>query len=211
MIAKTYIETIRKRFESARSQKDRFRAAASLVVGSVLDGGTLWIYDREEALMWEANIKAAGLFITNSQYTPETRLTPKDVLLIGAVEPDSPDDLAVADRAHGEGAKVIALAATSLAGREPRGSLLADAADITLDIDNRSPEIFGIVPAGKKGRRCCPTTGVMNDCLFWALCAAIVDEFFARGKVPTVYRGVYLFAGRAYNERAARRFREVGY
>jgi hypothetical protein len=51
----------------------------------------------------------------------------------------------------------------------------------------------------------------MNDCIFWALCAAIVDEFLARGKVPTVYRGVHLFAGREYNERAARRFKEVGY
>jgi hypothetical protein len=51
----------------------------------------------------------------------------------------------------------------------------------------------------------------MNDCIFWALCAALVDEFLARGKTPTVYRGVHLFAGREYNEQAARRFRETGY
>jgi len=207
--AKTYIETLRKRFEFIRAQEGKFRKAAALIAARVLEGGTLWVYDREQALLWEANVKAAGLFITNNQYTPECQLTSKDILLIGAVEPDSPEDLTVAQRAAGEGAKIVAIAAATLQGRKTRGKLLAYAADIVLD--NHSHEALGIVAAGKEGRRCCPTSGVMNDCIFWALCAAVADEFLFRGKVPTVYRGVHLFAGREYNERAARRFKEVGY
>ncbi|MHB9030556.1 MAG: phosphoheptose isomerase family protein [Candidatus Latescibacterota bacterium] len=209
MTAKTYIETLRKRFNLVQEQEDRCRAAAALIVERVLDGGALWVYDREEALIWEANIKAAGLFITNNQFTPEQRLTPKDVLLIGAVEPDAPEDIAIAQKARSEGAKVIAITAILLQGRKPRGVFLSEVSDIV--IDNHSPEVFGILPAGKGGESCCPTSGVMNDCLFWALCAAVLDEFLARRKIPTVYRGVYLFAGREYNERAGRRFREVGY
>jgi uncharacterized phosphosugar-binding protein len=209
MTGTAYIDTIRARFDALRRQERRIRKAAALVVECVLGGRTLWVYDREEALSWEANVKAAGLFLTNNRFTPESILKKGDVLLIGAVEPDTPEDLALAGKARDAETKVIAVVSTSLSGRKPRGRLLADAADITLD--NRSPEVFGILSVKGAAIPFCPTTGVMNDCIFWALCAALVDEFLARGKTPTVYRGVHLFAGREYNEQAAHRFRETGY
>ena len=209
MTATDYINIVRARFDALKRQERRIREAASLIVERTLGGGTLWIYDREEALSWEANVKAAGLFLTNNRYTQESRLKTGDVLLIGAVEPDTPEDAALSGRARGEGAKVIALVSTSLEGRKPRGRLLAGDADIV--IDNRSPEVFGVLSAKGVAQPFCPTAGVMNDCIFWALCAAMADELLARGKVPTVYRGVHLFAGRDYNERAARRFKELGY
>jgi hypothetical protein len=209
MTATAYIDTVRARFDTLHRQERRIRDAAAIIVERVLTGGTLWIEDREEALSWEANVKAAGLFLTDNRYTPESVLKPGDVLLIGAVEPGIPEDLALAGRARETGAKVIAIVSTSLSGRKLRGRLLADAADIV--IDNRSPEVYGVISAKGMSLPFCPTAGVMNDCIFWALCAAVVDEFLARGKTPTVYRGVHLFDGRAYNERAASRFRETGY
>jgi len=209
MTSISYIDTVRARFGALHTQERRIRKAASLIVERVLAGGTLWIEDREEALSWEANVKAAGLFLTNNRYTPESILRRGDVLLIGAVEPDTPEDLSLAERARAEGVKVIALTATKVSGRKPRGRLLSDTADIVLD--NRSPEVYGILSAEGAASPFCPTSGVMNDCIFWALCAAVVDEFLSRGKTPTVYRGVHLFAGRDYNERAARRFKELGY
>ncbi len=207
--AHTYIDIVRKRFDLLRRQEDRFRSAASLIVEQVLGGGVLWIFDREQALLWEANVKAAGLFITNNQYTPQVCLVPGDILLMGAVEPDIPENTALAEKVRREGGKVIAITPTSLIGRNPRGKFLAEVVDIVLD--NHSPEIFGVLSDGKSKHFFCPTTGVMNDCIFWALCAAMVDGFLARGKTPTVYRGVHLFAGREYNERAALRFKEKGY
>ena len=209
MTAGNYIDIVRKRFDLLHKQEDRLRAAASLIVKRVLEGGALWVYDREEALLWEANVKAAGLFVTNNQYTPESRLAPGDILLMGAVEPDLPENTALAEKVRREGGKIIAITSASLKGRKPRGKLLAEVSDIAFD--NHSPEILGVLSEGNSGRSFCPTTGVMNDCMFWALCAAIVDEFVDRGKSPTVYRGVHLFGGREYNIRAALRFKEKGF
>jgi uncharacterized phosphosugar-binding protein len=207
--AASYIDIVRERFDSLRTQEKRIREAAALIVDRVLDKGTLWIYDREEALSWEANVKAAGLLLTDHRLTPESEMKSGDVLLIGAVETDTPEDLDLARRAKNEGASVIVLAAASVSGCPQRGKLLAKEADIA--IDNRSPEASGVLSAKGIAHTFCPAAGVMNDFIFWALCAAVADELLARGKTPTVYRGVHLFAGREYNTRAAERFKELGY
>lgn len=207
--AQTYIYIVRKRFDLFRKQEKRLREAAFLIVECVLNRGALWTFDREEALLWEANVKAAGLFITNNQYTPESPVAPGDILLIAAVEPDIRENIALAEKVRRKGGRIIAITSTSLNGRKPRGKLLTEVSDIILD--NHSPEVLGVLSGGKRGNAFCPTTGVMNDCIFWALCAAVVDEFLARGKIPTVYRGVHLFDGREYNARAALRFKEKGY
>ncbi len=140
--AHTYIDIVRKRFDLLRRQEDRFRSAASLIVEQVLGGGVLWIFDREQALLWEANVKAAGLFITNNQYTPQVCLVPGDILLMGAVEPDIPENTALAEKVRREGGKVIAITPTSLIGRNPRGKFLAEVVDIVLGVVFIRPALF---------------------------------------------------------------------
>lgn len=208
-VSTLYLSIIRSRFAMLRKQARRLREAAALIADSVLSGGTLWIYDREEAISWEANVKAAGLFLTDHRFTAESTLKSGDVLLIAAVEPDTPGDVEYARKARGAGARVVAIVSAAAKDRHPHGMLLARTADIVLD--NLSPEVYGLLDAKGADHPFCPATGVMNDCMFWALAAALADELLARGKTPTVYRGVHLYGGRDYNARAAQRFRELGY
>ena len=178
--AASYIDIIRERFDSLRTQEKRIREAAALVVDRVLNKGTLWIYDRRGGALLGSECESSRLFLTDHRLTPESVMKRGDVLLIGAVEPDTPEDLELARRAKKAGAEVIALAATSLSGRTPRGKLLAEEADIA--INNRSPEASGVLSAKGIALTFCPAAGVMNDCIFWALCAAVADKLLARGK-----------------------------
>ena len=107
-----------------------------------------------------------------------------------------------------EGAKVVAFTSTSIENREAKGAILADFADVV--IDNGSPEVFGICKAEGTGAFS-PTTGVMNDIIFWGLCAAFIDEMFSRGKTPSVYSGVHLSGGMELYRRAGARCKELGY
>lgn len=209
VLEKKYLEEVIRRFDMIPSGKEHFRAAAALVVERVLDGGTVWVYDREEALMWDADVRASGLFLTSNLYGSDRHLVSGDILVMAAVEPDTPEDISIAEKVKGEGGKVIVIAASSVTGRPVREKMLRDSADIFLD--NHSPEVSGVLRTGGMESPFCPVSGVMNDIIFWGLCAAVIDEFFRRGKTPSVYRGVHLFGGREFNNRAAVRYQEKRY
>ena len=207
MYEKDYLENIVRKFDRIPPQKKQIIQAASIMADAVLSGGKVYIYDREKALMVEANTRASGLAITSNYYDRNKKLTPKDVLILAAVEPDTPGDVEIARKVKGEGAKVIAIVSKMGASRKP----LAEEGDVI--IDNHSPESMGIlsVQGQLQKREFCPTTGVMNDIIFWAVCAAFIDEMFARGKTPSVYSGVHVSGGMELYKRATERCEKLGY
>ena len=90
MLSKRYFNTVLRRFEQLVSQTDAFRMGAVHMADAVLKDGKIYAYDREQALMIEASGRAAGLAAVNG-YSKGTKLSSADVLIIGAVEPDTPD------------------------------------------------------------------------------------------------------------------------
>ena len=208
MLDKQYLTAIIKRFDRLLPQADKFKQAASYMADAVLVGGKVWIYDKEWSLMVDANTRASGLAITSNYYSKSNKLTRADVLLIGSIEPDTADDIEIVKKVKSEGAKVIAFVSTSTTGMAAKGTLLSEVADVV--IDNWSPEVKGVLSAEGTGVFG-PTTGVMNDIIFWGVCAAFIDEMFSRGKIPSVYSGVHVSGGMDLYKRAGERREKLGY
>ena len=208
MLEKQYLNAIIKRFDRLLPQADKFKQAASYMADAVLVGGKVWIYDKEWSLMVDANTRASGLAITSNYYSKSNKLTRADVLLIGSIEPDTADDIEIVKKVKSEGAKVIAFVSTSTTGMAAKGTLLSEVADVV--IDNWSPEVKGVLSAEGTGVFG-PTTGVMNDIIFWGVCAAFIDEMFSRGKIPSVYSGVHVSGGMDLYKRAGERREKLGY
>ena len=135
-------------------------------------------------------------------------LTSKDVLLISSIEPDYADDIDIAKKVKSEGAKVIAFSSTAIEDRPAKGTLLSKIADVA--IDNGSPEVMGLLSSDGTGNFG-PSTGVMNDIIFWGVCAAFIDEMLSRRKTPSVYSGAHLSGGMELYRRAGARCKELGY
>ena len=208
MLEKQYLTAIIKRFDRLLPPADKFKQAASYMADAVLVGGKVWIYDKEWSLMVDANTRASGLAITSNYYSKSNKLTRADVLLIGSIEPDTADDIEIVKKVKSEGAKVIAFVSTSTTGMAAKGTLLSEVADVV--IDNWSPEVKGVLSAEGTGVFG-PTTGVMNDIIFWGVCAAFIDEMFSRGKIPSVYSGVHVSGGMDLYKRAGERREKLGY
>ena len=208
MLEDFYVDAVIKRFDALVPQEGMFRQAAGYMADAVLAGGTVYVYDKEKSLMVDANPRASGLAITSNYYNMDYVLTTNDVLLISSIEPDDAGDIEKAKKVKSEGAKVVAFTSTSIESREARGTIIAEIADVVLD--NGSPEVSGICNAEGIGTFG-PTTGVMNDIIFWGLCAAFIDEMFSRGKTPSVYSGAHLPGGLELYHRAGARRTELGY
>ena len=208
MLEKKYLNTLIKRFDRLPPQADKFKQAATLMADAVLSGGTVNVYDKEWSLMVDANTRASGLAITSHYYNKSNKLNRNDVLLISSIEPDYADDIEIVKKVKSEGAKIIAFVSTSIKGRAVKGMLISEIADVV--IDNSSPDIMGILSAEGTGVFA-PTTGVMNDIIFWGVCTAFIDEMFSRGKTPSVYSGVHVSGGMDLYKRAGARCKELGY
>lgn len=208
MLDEQFMDAVVDRFDKLSPQEGRFRQAAFYMAEAVLTGGTVYVYDKERSLMVDANTRASGLAITSNYYNRDKVLTANDVLLISSIEPDFADDIDIVNKVKSEGAKVIAFSSTAIEDRKTKGTLISEIADVA--IDNGSPEVMGLLMTKGTGAFS-PSTGVMNDIIFWGVCAAFIDEMFSRGKTPSVYSGVHVSGGRDLYHRAGARCKELGY
>lgn len=120
--------------------------------------------------------------------------------------------VAVALAAKKLGAKVVAITcleySRAVKPRHPSGKMLFEAADLVIDncgvVGDALVEVSGIEV------RACPSSGVTEAYIVWALTAELLGQLVKRGLRPHVYMSANLEGASEFNERAAEEFQRTG-
>ena len=166
--------------------------AAAAVAGKLAAGGSLFVYDSIGSFTSEATGRAGGLTdISRVRHAAdaERRLSADGVLIVGARSAADPEAAEVARVAKEANALVIAVC--------PAGAGLPDVADFFLN--DRAPGDGGVVHLPSLSSPVCPTVGVLNTVVLWALVAQTVKELIERGHVPRVWKSIQLHGSSDYN------------
>lgn len=120
------------------------------------------------------------------------QLRPGDVLFVGSVSGKTANVIELALQAQNHGLKVIVVTAiaysSKLDSEHPSGKHLYEVGDLVLD--NHAPYGDAMLDVEGLEYPLCPSSGIGAATVLWAVCAGIVEEMLARGKVPTVFPSV---------------------
>ncbi len=168
-----------------RKEWGRLAAAADLAAQTILDGHTVYIHLGGHLMPHEAQrADQPRLFVPLTPGEAD-RLQPDDVLVMthqyGVLEPAV--ELAIA--AKKRGATLIVISPRSdprrIIRRHPSGTAVFDHADILIDTHIPYGDAAIQAPAGGPGA--CPTSGVIQAALHWALTCGVAERLAERSMV----------------------------
>ncbi|MEM3019501.1 MAG: DUF2529 family protein [Candidatus Bathyarchaeia archaeon] len=192
----------------SEEQSENLLKAAKIIADAVLSGGRFWVYDKERAVTSEVTGRAGGLIMV--QPLPDasgSQLKEGDVVAISAVRGDDASDMSLAEVAKAKGAKTIAIFPFRNPPGAPRG--LKGLVDLAMD-DYAEPG-DGCLEVPGYPSKICPTTGVTNAAIMWAICAELVDELRRRGKEAHIYKSVFRVGSSEWNAKMREEFQKLGY
>jgi uncharacterized phosphosugar-binding protein len=209
LLAKLYFNRIDedlRRF--SEEQSENLSKAAKLIADAVLSGGRFWVYDKSKAITSEVTGRAGGLLMVQPLQDPSgSQLRKGDVVAMSAVRGDDASDISLAEVAKTKGARTIAI----LPFRNPpmASRSLKDIVDLAID-DYAEPG-DGCLEVPGQPSKICPTTGVINAAIMWAICAELVDELRQRGKEAHIYKSVFRVGSSEWNAKMREEFQKLGY
>jgi len=207
MLAKEYLRKIDGVLQRvAEEQPGRLEAAARIVVDAVLAGGTFWVYDKGRAVTSEVTGRAGGLLMIQG-LKDASSLREGDAVAVNAVRNDDPADFSLVEAARAKGARTIAI----LPFENPSDGSRRLQESVDLAIDDYAEPGDGCLEAPGYTSRICPTTGVVNAAIMWAVCAEVVDELRQRGKEAHVYKSVFRVGSGEWNARMSEEYKRTGY
>jgi len=199
-----------------------------MAVHSALTGGRVYVYSRYgDNLCAEGTVRRGGLGLTFGVYGAPGELvlmddplqrgiadlsfapTDKDVVIMGIARPDDPDDLASLDAFKKSGAGLAAIGPSTRNGEVPKGRTLPSEVDVYCGDMTDSYGVFALPGVPKK---ICPTSGLVNNQIFWAVCCQIADLIVRRtGSAPGIYLSGALKGGMEKLNEVKRLYKERGY
>jgi uncharacterized phosphosugar-binding protein len=202
--------------------------AATMAVHSALTGGRVYVYSRyQENLAAEGTVRRGGLGLTFGIYgTPDKLMlmddplqqgaidltfkpTIKDTIIMGIAKPDDPEDIACLDLFKKSGAGIVALGPSTRNGVAPSGRTIPKEVDVYIGDMMDSYGVFAL-PGIKK--KIAPTSGLINNQIFWAVCCQIAEQIIERtGKAPGIFLSGALKGGMEKLNEVKRLYRERGY
>jgi len=220
-----------------RAIDDEFEAVdtiAAMAVHSALTGGRVYCYSRyEEGLCLEAVERRAGLALTYglwgppddirvSKYTIVDRVsdemepveetfrpTGNDTIIMGIASPDDPDDLACLELFRKAGMGVAAIGPATRNGVVPPGRTVPGEADVHV---GAGCDTYGLFALPGIRRKVSPTSGLIQNQVFWAVCCQIAERIVERtGEAPGIYLNGGLKGGMEKLVASLRAFRKRGY
>ncbi|MCE5249438.1 hypothetical protein LLG96_04375 [bacterium] len=188
-------------FDEMISQINRIEAElgsvekiADTAVSTILSGGKVYIYSRLwETLAVESNTRRGGLTMFKSVFTkgPEWGLTKnfkgtdKDFVIMGIYQPDDEADLAFLDTLRKLKIRTASIGPATRNGVFADGKNVPSRADVHLGLMCDTYGIFA-VPGVK--RKVCPTSGVLVNQMFYAVCMRMAELIIERtGNTPYIY------------------------
>ena len=208
-----YYDTIMMQIEMIGAEMGNIRKIAGMAVDAVLGGGKVWCYSRySDSLSVEASTRRSGLALTQGTHDgdPNFKGTPKDMVIMGFYKPDDPVDLKHFDEFRRLGMKVASIGPLTRDIAIPDGRTIPKESDVHV---GRMTDTYGIFAIPGFERKICPTSGVLMNQIFWAVCLEIVEQMIRRtdGNVPGVFFSAAIKGGSEHMIRMHELYRERGY
>lgn len=223
-----YYDTAVNQQKAIDEQFDTVNRIAAMAVHSALNGGRVYVYSRyPNNLCAEGTVRRGGLGLTFGVYGPPDNLvlmddplqrgkadlsfkpTDKDMVIMGIGKPDDPDDLTSLDMFKKSGAGTAAIGPATRNSKIPQGRTVPREVDIYMGDMMDTYGLFALPGAKKK---IAPTSGLINNQIFWAVCCQIAEQIIERtGNAPGIYLSGALKGGMEKLNEVKRLYKERGY
>jgi len=215
-----WFERFMLQLEMIAAEMGSIRQIAKMAVDSVLAGGTVYCYSRYSAsLSSEATTRRGGLAMTQGVHEQDGRLvsrggefsgTSKDLVIMGIFSPDDAADLAYLDRFRRAGVKTASIGPMTRDIKIPGGRTVPKETDVHV---GRMCDTYGLYAVPGFERKVCPTSGALQNQIFWVTCFEMVEEVMRRtgGNVPGVFFSAAIKNGTEHMHRMHEWYKERGY
>ena len=199
-LGREYFNQAMKQLVSIESEIGSINRIADAIVDTILSGGNVFYYSRYvSALCNEATNRRGGLLLNRGLCDSEKGLkitdqhlradkaesvTSKDIVVMGAYQPDDPVDLKHLRTLRSTGAKVVSIGARSRDGIIPSGENVPSLTDIHLGNMCNTYGLFAIPGVEKK---VCPTSGLLVNQMHYAVQMQVAGKLIERtGNNPRI-------------------------
>ena len=213
-----YFEQFLIQLDMFEAEMGAIRMIAEMAVDSALDGGRVFVYSRDhKGLAVEAQGRRGGLTMTKGVFDKDGELrsylkgerTPKDLVIMGILEPDSPDDMKHLATFKKEGVKLASIGPMTRGWKIPEGPTVPKQVDAHI---GSMCDTNGLFALPGFNRKVSPTSGPIQNQLFWAVCMEIAEQVIRRtGNAPGVLFSAAIRGSRAHNESVRSRYYKRGY
>ncbi len=223
-----YYSRVAGQLDAVKRPFDTIEKIAAMAVHSVLTGGRVYVYSRyHENLCAEGTVRRGGLGLTFGISGPADDLvlmddplqqgkadlsfkpTGKDMIIMGINAPDSDYDIEALDVFKKAGTGIAVIGPNTRNGIEPDGRSVPKEADYYVGSMIDSEGIFTV--PGMKGS-ICPTSGLINNQIFWSTCCQIAHQIVERtGNAPGIYLSGALKGGMEKLNEVKRVYKQRGY
>ncbi len=215
-----YYDTVVREIEMIGMELGNIRKIAAMAADAVLGGGKVWCYSRyRDALSVEAQTRRGGLGLTRGvdvqdgklvTYENDFKGSPRDMVIMGTFQPDDPVDIQSLDTFRKSGMRVASIGPLTRDTRLPEGRAVYKETDVHV---GRMSDTYGLFALPGFERKVCPTSGALQNQIFWAICMEIVEEMIRRtnGNVPGVFYSAAIKGGVQHMNRMNELYKERGY
>ncbi len=215
-----YFDVVMKQIEMIRAEYGNIKRVAEMAVDTILSGGKVWTYSSYgPAIPAEGQGRRGGMMLTRGLRIVDGVLTAydrndtfgssKDLVIMGAWEPDNEVDLKNLYTIRKKGMKVASIGTMTRNSRVPEGSTIPKEADVHV---GRMCDTYGLYAVPGFERKVCPTSGALIMQMFWCTCMEIADEIMRRtGNVPAILLSGAIKTGNQHNSMMRARYIERGY
>jgi len=225
-LGKEYYNEAMKQLISIEAELGSINRIADMIVDTILSGGNVFYYSRYvSALCNEATNRRGGLLLNRGLCDTEKGLTvidqqlrkdkaasvtSKDIVVMGVYQPDDPVDLKHFDDFRRLGMKIASIGPLTRDIAIPQGRTIPKESDVHV---GRMTDTYGLFALPGFEGKVCPTSGVIMNQIFWAICLTIVEEMVKRtgGNVPGVFFSAAIKGGTEHMIRMQELYLERGY
>lgn len=148
---------------------------------------------------------ASGSMIAQG-YSDEVR--ENDIVLIGSICSNNPQEIEVARTARKKGAYTVAFCPYTTEGDASGVRLYKEVDDA---LNTYSDESAGVIAVKRFDEKVCPLTGLTGNLILWLLTAQWTDHMARRGEMPYYWQGFHESGGRDYDNSVRPYFLKRGY
>ncbi len=193
-LGREYFAELLRQLELIEGELGVAEEIAELAADAVLSGNKAYVYSKYwEGLAIESNTRMGGLTIYQSVFHagPEWGLTKnfkgtnRDVVMFGVFQPDDPADIEFLDTCRKLGCKTASIGPATRDKSFPKGRTVSGETDLHLGYNL---DAYGLFAVPGVERKVSPTSGVVQNQLFYAVSMSIAEKIIERtGNLPTVY------------------------
>ncbi|MDP2984269.1 MAG: hypothetical protein Q8O92_13190 [Candidatus Latescibacter sp.] len=233
-LGELYYDTALQQHKAIEDEFVSINEIATMAVHAVLTGGRVYCYSRyEDALCLEAVERRAGLALTYglwgppdnikiAKYTIVDRVTDEkkvvdeafkptgnDIVIMGTAYPDNAEDIECLELFKKSGMGTAVIGPTTRNGIVPDGRTVCKEADVHVGAGCDS---YGLFALPGIQRKVSPTSGLIQNQIFWAICGQIAEQIVERtGNAPGIFLNGGLKGGMEKLVAVRRTFRQRGY